>query len=310
MDISVVIVTYNRPQDLKKCLESVAAQTFRPREVLVIDNAGDGETKRVVESQRAHYVPQKRENSLTVARNLGVSLAHGDIISFLDDDVVLDKNYYKEMNNFFESNASALGMSGRTIGDLYERNKVKFYVAQIIGKFFLLGFNEKNQCRVLPSMGVTSPLGEKVISSQWLSGASSYRRRVFSEFSFDENLKKYSWGEDTDFSYRVYKKYPGTLFFNPKVKYFHNLSELGRAMGRERAYMEEVYNLYLFYKLIPRNFKNKLAYIWGRVGSIVFKVLKLRFSDIYFSISAMAFSLRHIKEIKKGNLYFFNKTLK
>jgi hypothetical protein len=80
-------------------------------------------------------------------------------------------------------------------------------------------------------------------------------------------------------------------------------------VGRERAFMEEIYNLYLFYKLIPQTFKNKVIYIWGRIGTIIYKIFKLRFLDIYFSFSATIFCVKNLHNIRKGNLDFFNKTI-
>jgi GT2 family glycosyltransferase len=319
MLFSVVIPTYKREKDLNECLVSILKQSFLPLEVFVIDNARDTETEKLVFAQekffndnglKLGYIKNK-ENSLTSARNLGAKLCKGDIVSFLDDDVVLDKDYFLETKKFFENNPRALGMSGKPIENLYEKNRLKFAFAQFLGKIFFLGFNEKSKGRVLPSLGVTIPMDSNIISCEWLGGASScYKKIIFDEFSFDENLKKYSWSEDVDFSYRVYKKYPGTLFFNPKVKYLHKLSKEGRTIGKERAFMEEVYNLYLFYKLIPQNFKNKIIYIWARIGTIIYKLIKLRFLDIYFSILGTIFCLKNLKNIKKGDLEFFNKTLK
>lgn len=318
MLISVIIPTYKREKDLSECLDSILSQSFLPTEVFVIDNARESITKESIFAKKElfytkgikiEYIDNK-ENSLTVARNLGVKLCSGEVISFLDDDVVLDVNYYKEIHKFFKENYNALGVCAQTIGNLYETNKLKFIIAQTLGKVFFIGFNEKNKCRVLPSLGVTASMSPNIVSCEWISGASSYRRKVFSEFSFDEKLKKYSWDEDLDFSYRVNKKYPATLFLNPKIKYLHKLSESGRSKGKELAYMEEIYTLYLFFKLIPQNLTNGMIYAWSRIGTLVYKFLKFRFLDIYLSFCGMVISIIHIKSIRMGNLDFFNKTLK
>jgi len=319
MRISVIIPTYKREKDLAECLDSILIQSFLPAEIFVIDNAKDKQTEDIVlvkkelfnnKNIKLEYLKNPKENSLTSARNFGVKMCKEEIISFLDDDVVLDKNYFQEINSFFGHHNTALGMCGRPIGNLYEKNKAKFGFAQILGKIFFLGFNEKDRGRVLPSLGVTTPMVDNIVSCEWISGASSYKSKVFKDFFYDENLKKYSWNEDLDFSYRIFKKYPGTLFFNPKVKYLHKLSKSGRTIGKERAFMEEIYNLYLFYKLTPQNLKNKIIYVWCRVGTIVYKIIKFRFLDIYFSILATIFCIINLENLKKGNLEFFNKTLK
>ncbi|OGZ18934.1 MAG: hypothetical protein A2175_02270 [Candidatus Nealsonbacteria bacterium RBG_13_42_11] len=318
MKISVVVPTYNRSKDLNDCLDSIISQEYLPVEVLVIDSGKDIQTENLIKEKESNfkkkgvilkYIKNNKENSLTVARNMGIENSTGEIVSFLDDDIVLIKDYYKETVKFFEENPKAFGMTGRTTSDLKGENKFKFFVAQILGRLFFLGFNEKNKWRVLPSLGVTSSLDNKIINCQWLSGASVYKKEIFKDFRYDEKLKKYSWGEDTDFSHRVFKKYPQSLFLNPKVRYIHNLSVTGRIPRKEISYMEEVYCLYLFYKIIPQTFLNRIIYIWGRLGRIIFKIIKLQFREIIFSFMAYFICLKHLKEIKNGDLDFFNKTL-
>ncbi len=318
MRMSVVISTYNRPKDLNDCLDSIMAQNYLPVEVLVINNGTGIQTENLIKEKECNfkkkevilkYIKNNKENSLTVAKNIGIENSTGEIVSFLDDDVILLENYYQEAAKFFKENPKALGMMGRTTSNLKDKNKFKFLIAQILGRLLYLGFNEKNKCRVLPSLGVTFSLEDKIINCQWLSGASMYKREIFKDFRYDEELKKYSWGEDADFSYRVFKKYPKSLFLNPKVRYIHNLSLTGRIPKKEISYMEEVYYLYLFYKIIPQTFLNKIIYIWGRFGRIIFRLLKMQFREIIFSFMAYFFCLKHLKQIKKGDLDFFNKTL-
>jgi hypothetical protein len=129
----------------------------------------------------------------------------------------------------------------------------------------------------------------------------------------DKNLKKYSENEDIDLSYRIYKKYPGTLFMTTKAKYLHGDPQMIRNVNRELLYMTEVYNLYLFYKNIDQNLKNKIIYIWSRIGrmfllSIRFLIYKqVRYiPDILF---ATLYCLKNMKNIIKQDLNFFNKKL-
>lgn len=324
MEISTIIPAYNRVEDLNKALNSILIQTFLPKEVIVIDNSNKDrdKIKKLVEHKvlsfktkniYLRYIYNEKENSLTTARNLGVNYASNEIISFLDDDLILDKEYYKNIKKVFEEHPHALGVMGQTI--FYsKKNKIKFLISQLLGKIFYLGFNEINKCRVLPSLGVTSPLADKIINCEWISGASSYRKKVFNEFKFDEKLKKYSIGEDTDFSHRVFKKYPYSLFMTPWAKYIHTLSLQGRNPKKELAYMEEVYYLYIFYKIIPQNFINKMIYLWSRIGNVIFKTIscisgRLSFLEIKYSFEAYIFCLKHLREIKKGDLDFLNKTL-
>ena len=90
-----------------------------------------------------------------------------------------------------------------------------------------------------------------------------------------------------------------------------------RTLGREPVYMREVYGLYLFYKLFKPTFKNILIYLWSRVGRfmitfgrIVFKQPAGGLAELWHLVGGYHFCLRHIRELKHGDLNFFNKTLK
>ncbi|WP_349432320.1 glycosyltransferase family A protein [Methylomarinum sp. Ch1-1] len=85
--VSVVIPTYNRRDRLQRALASVFAQSYAAREVIVVDDGStDGSGAMVEElfpSVRYHYQANKGVSS---ARNVGIGLATGDWIAFLDSD--------------------------------------------------------------------------------------------------------------------------------------------------------------------------------------------------------------------------------
>jgi len=322
MQISVIIPTYNRMKDVDECLDSIIVQTTLPMEVIIVDNGIDIKTENLIKIRKNEfkekniilkYIKNERENSLTVAKNIGVKHSAGDIISFLDDDLILDKNYDEEIMKIYKEKTNALGVQG-VITNL-EKLKVN-----TLHKLFFLGFEEKNKCKVLPSVYSTSPISldkDKIIECERLSGAATYKRCILEEFKFDENLKKYSYGEDTDFSYRIFKKYPDSLFMAPRAKYFHRLSQEGRIPNKDLFFMKIIYNFYIFYKDMDQNIKNKIIYLWSRIGYLVMnmgiiliKTHDKRFLQFTYLIRAYIYCMKHRREIKEGNLEFFNKCLR
>ena len=161
-----------------------------------------------------------------------------------------------------------------------------------------------------------------MISCQWLSGSnSSYKREILKQFQFDENLKKYSYGEDVDLSYRIFKKYPSSLFMTPYGKLIHKTSQEGRIPKKELINIREIYRLYLFYKNIDQTFINKLIFLWSLVGSLImttaFSIMiliikgsKSGLITVKYTIGAYVICMRHLKEIKRGDLEFFNRGLR
>jgi glycosyltransferase involved in cell wall biosynthesis len=326
VQISVIIPTYNRTNDLERCLRSVLAQSISPTEVIVIDNGYIYETRKTVEKKESLFSSRgiklkyikNNENSLTVAKNMGILHSSGDIISFLDDDLILDRNYYKEIIKVYNEKPNALGVQGYNCSERKGKGVIASFGRAFIKLFQISSFQEEYKCRLLPSICVTSPYPniKKIISCEWLSGASTYKRSILEEIKSDENLKKYGWNEDQDLSYRIFKKHPGSLFLTPYAKYWHEGTKSGRLPNKELIYMAEVYDLYLFYKVIDQNFKNKLIYLRSRMGRIALKVALIlkrsgsKPTEIKHVIEAPFYCIKHIKEIKKGDLRFFNETLK
>lgn len=324
MQVSIVIPTYNRVKDLEETLDSITIQTKLPKEVIIVDNGNNIETEDLIKRRRDDFERKNvilkyirsNENSLTVARNIGVKHSTGDIISFVDDDLILDRRYHEELIKIYEENPNALGVQS----DVSIIIKSKFWNS--ISKILFLDHAENNKCRVLPSTSTTAPyLLKQSIPCQWLGGAASYKRDVFKEFKFDENLKKYAHKEDIDFSYRVFKKYPHSLFTTPHTKYINKKSQEGRLPEREIIYMRRIYRLYFFYKNIDQNIKNKLIFIWNwigflimetaiLIGSFLLKGSKSKLITIKYIIGANITCMKHLKEIKKDDLEFFNMMLR
>jgi glycosyltransferase involved in cell wall biosynthesis len=95
--VSVIVPTYNRAQFLPTALDSVYAQTYRPIELLVVDDGSTDDTQQVVETwSETHRNDQftvrllHQENSgAPAARNLGLIESTGAYIQFLDSDDAL-----------------------------------------------------------------------------------------------------------------------------------------------------------------------------------------------------------------------------
>jgi glycosyltransferase involved in cell wall biosynthesis len=83
----VLIPSYNRGYVLGKSIESVLAQTYRPIEIVVVDDGSTDETRAVVEKfgPAIRYIYQENAG-LAAARNTGLAVARGEFIAFQDSD--------------------------------------------------------------------------------------------------------------------------------------------------------------------------------------------------------------------------------
>jgi len=85
--ISVVITTYNRPELVKRAIESVKRQTFKEFEIIVVDDASKEDYSEISSLDGVRYI-RMEENGGTQAKpkNAGIMKAEGQFITFLDDD--------------------------------------------------------------------------------------------------------------------------------------------------------------------------------------------------------------------------------
>lgn len=94
--ISVVVATRERPDSLRACLDSLLSMEYVNFEVVVVDN--DPQTSRTADLIADHFgssVRYVRENrrGLAAAHNCGLAQARGQIVAFVDDDVVVDQHW-------------------------------------------------------------------------------------------------------------------------------------------------------------------------------------------------------------------------
>ncbi len=87
--VSVILPTYNRPALVQEAIASVLAQTWTDFECIVIDDGSTADTARALQplAEAGHIRYTRQENAgLAAARNHGLRLARGALITFLDDD--------------------------------------------------------------------------------------------------------------------------------------------------------------------------------------------------------------------------------
>lgn len=99
VSVSIVVPTCDRPDDLRRCLESLHAQrTTRPLEIVVVDNRpGQGSAREVAREFPRAVVVEERRPGLSYARNAGFLAAHGDILVATDDDVVAPPDWMERL---------------------------------------------------------------------------------------------------------------------------------------------------------------------------------------------------------------------
>ncbi len=89
LKLSIIIPAYNEEHHLVACLDSVAAQTVKPDEVIVIDNNSTDKTAVIASSYPFVTLLTESEQGVVFARNRGFNAAKSDILGRIDADTIL-----------------------------------------------------------------------------------------------------------------------------------------------------------------------------------------------------------------------------
>lgn len=114
--VSVVVPTFRRPHLLPRAVRSILDQTYRPIEVIVVNDGSEDETDTVIDGLKAEAVARglslaplsKRNGGVSSARNAGLKRVTGDFVAFLDDDDYwYPEKLSRQMRAIADSGASA-----------------------------------------------------------------------------------------------------------------------------------------------------------------------------------------------------------
>lgn len=128
--VSILIPAYNSEKWIRECIESALAQTWRRKEIIIVDDGSRDSTLAIAQSfaSRSVHVTTQENSGASAARNHALSLAQGDYIQWLDADDLLAHDKIAE-----QFAGRAIGRDDRTIfscswGKFYyrpERTKFK-----------------------------------------------------------------------------------------------------------------------------------------------------------------------------------------
>ncbi len=266
MNFSLIICTYMRPGPLIKLLQSVDVQTLYPDEIWIIDGSTNDETKQVLGSnsfRNLHYLKvTAEERGLTRQRNVGISKIGPacEIVCFLDDDTVLEPDYFEKLMETYRFFPEALGVGGyicnevkwEFVGEKYSPAINEFYHdgwKRLDGSRFVLrkrlGLDADLPPGFFPgsghgrSIGFLPPSGKIYEVKQLMGGVSSFKKTVFDRQQFSNYFEGYGLYEDADFTLRLSKL--GKLYVNTSARLAHHHAPSGRP------------DLYDYGKMVVRN---------------------------------------------------------
>lgn len=103
LTLSIIIPVYNEQSHLKTCLESIAWQTEKPEEVIVIDNNSIDETVKIAQTFDFVKIIKETKQGVLFARNTGFDQATGQILGRIDADSILAENWCENVRKIFNN---------------------------------------------------------------------------------------------------------------------------------------------------------------------------------------------------------------
>jgi len=139
--VSIVIPAYNEVDTIGACLDSIAAQTVQPHEVIVVDNNSTDGTLAVVSRYPFVRVLHEERQGVVHARNTGFDAASGDIIGRIDADSVLAPNWVATVWRIFREQrvdaiSGGVGYHHAPLSKLFDKidYTLRHYMAWALGR--------------------------------------------------------------------------------------------------------------------------------------------------------------------------------
>jgi GT2 family glycosyltransferase len=270
--ISVIIPTRNRSELLIGCLNAILDNSTKPSHIIVIDSSDLNKRNKV------DYVSSTIEQDFTDVksaakqRNLGLDKvpSNCDYVAFLDDDVLIPKDYFSKLISSMENNGY-IGISGQAINI---ENKLSFKqkskIQHLMARFFLL---DSTKSGVILKSGVNIPIKSEntnTIETEWIIGCSVWNFPKIKDLRFEEDFFGQSLGEDVIFSLKASRS--GKIAVDPSVVLNHLESPIMRPNPQEFLSMW-IRNRNRIVREIQSGSFKYFAYHWANFGKLLQVIL-------------------------------------
>lgn len=254
MTVSVVVCTYNRQMKpyLTKCIDSLLNQTY-PVEVICIVDGNEPYYYDLLKSlpPAINLYFNLLNQGLSYSRNKGAKKATGDVVAFIDDDAVADREWVEELARCYWDGAIAVG--GKLL-PLWSSKKPFWFPEEF---YWMIGATHKGFAEKKEE--VRNTFGSNL----------SFRKEVFEAlggFREDTGMKGGGQlqGAETELCDRMRREYGQGVMYNPNAVVYHNvfsnrlklgfllrraywqgvskhrMSETGSELGEEKGFLREV----------------------------------------------------------------------
>lgn len=117
--ISIIVPVYNLESIIKKCVDSILKQRYKNLEIILIDDGSTDNSGGICDEyakrDKRIVVFHQKNSGIAAVRNLGISKANGDYVSFIDGDDYVDDDYIQSLYNALSGDNSDIAICGHII---------------------------------------------------------------------------------------------------------------------------------------------------------------------------------------------------
>lgn len=286
--ISIIVPVYNVEKYLTSCLDSIIGQTFKGWECLVIDD-GSSDSSGVICDEYARKdnrikVFHKNNGGVSSARNLGLDIALGQYVIFMDsDDLWLSTNCLSNLDSIIsKTNADIIRFDYEAIDEngcaLYESDYIKY--------------RKPFSDRLIPNDVFLS----EVIKGEYFSPLLLFRRSFADNLRFNEKQK---FLEDMDFIVRMIPLVQRCYYTTDKYYGYRKLKDSASQRGGLKNVEDSFSMCYAFHKYASSLLSSKLKeeYDWYSIKMYVWTLRSIAYNEINVNVRD-AFTIIDIEAIR------------
>ena len=230
--ISVIIPVYNVENYLNDCLDSVLSQTYKNLEIILVDDGSSDKCPCICDEYAKKdsriRVIHKENEGVSVARNLGLDVARGDYIGFVDGDDFISKDFYRALYDNITKHSADI--SACLYCNVYENIIAKILHDRTLLKSDYVIANRVEALRLF--------FENKINTSSWNR---LYRREIIESIRFPIDVKL---GEDVVFTYRTFDNSNAIVFSN-NYHYYYRQRKSGAFDSRRNRYHQRLFEILL-----------------------------------------------------------------
>ena len=272
--ISIIIPVYNTEKYIKRCLDSVTKQTERDFECILVDDGSTDESSKILDEYSKkddrYIVLHKANGGVSSARNLGLNVAKGEYVIFMDaDDLWISPHCLEEVKNAaINSDADITRFDYKAIDD----NNNVLYDSQLIK--YRKSFSNRH---------VTNDIFfSEIIRGEFFIPLLLIRRSIIGNLLFNESQ---AFLEDMDFIARLVPKVK-ICYYIPKEYYgYRKICSSASNRGSLRN-IEDSFNMcYAFHKYAKSINNQKLNenYNWYSIMLYVWTLKSISYDEFVVS---------------------------